>query len=80
MEKEPAAYRKKKLTNHSRQNVNSAINKLIKMNLVISTVFKTCHGKVLSTQVNIAELNELLKRYEKKSIKIHHLCIERGKQ
>lgn len=54
-----------KLTHRSRQNVNSSMNKLIKMNLIISTVFKTCHGKVLSTQVNIAELNELLKRYEK---------------
>ena len=54
-----------KLTHHSRQNVNSSMNKLIKMNLIISTVFKTCHGKVLSTQVNIAELNGLLKRYEK---------------
>lgn len=52
------------LTDHSRQNVNSSINKLIKKNLIISNDFKTPQGKVLETQVNIAELNILLKKYE----------------
>lgn len=53
-----------KLTHRSRQNVNTSLNRLIKNNLIISTEFKTCHGKIFSTQVNIAELNALLKKYE----------------
>lgn len=52
------------LTDHSRQNVNSAVNKLIKKNLIISHEFKTPRGKILETQANIAELNELLTKYE----------------